>query len=212
MPADEFARERLTIFEDDKSQFAAFAVISAEAWAAAADVRSQLVGDLSLAVEVTSDLTQSVIAVAGRNEAGKFHLEVIDMGAGTEWVPGRVSNLLDRWPEISRVSIDPGGPAGFLIGPLAELGVKVHKVTAREAAHACGLVVASVEEAELVHLDTAELNDAVQQARRRDSGDVWYWARAGADESIQLIAATLALGQVPTIADPADAAGPVYVF
>lgn len=211
MPAGEFARERLTIFDPDGSEAGSWSVVGSEAWAAAADEGSSIVSQVALAVEVDRDRSRAVVAAAGRNEAGLFHVELVECRDGVDWVVGRVAQIMAGHDDVAVVAVDPGGPAGFLIGPLTEAGVTVEPVSARGAAQACGLFAASAASGGIAHLDQPELSDAVRRATRRESGDVWYWKRTGDDESIQLIACTLALGQVPMLPDVAEPQ-PTYAY
>lgn len=210
MPAGEFGRERLTIFDPDGSEAAAWSVVGADRWKAQADEGSEIVSQVALAIEVDRDRSKAVVASAGRNADGLFHVEVVDRRDGTGWVVDRVAGLFARH-DIPDVAVDPGGPAGFLIPELIEAGVSVHPVTPREAAQGCGLFATSAVAGGLAHLDQPELNGAVQQAAKRQSGDVWYWKRTGDDESIHLIACTLALGRVPSLAETPDVK-PVYAY
>ena len=211
LTAPTFGRERLTLFDDDLSAAASFAVVSAELWAAGGDVGSQIVSQVALAVEVNKDRSRAAIGVAGRNAAGKFHVEVVDLRDGTDWVVDRVCQI-GRAHDVGSFAVDAGGPAGFLIPSLIEAGVDVHPVSPREAAQACGMFATSAKAGGLAHLDQGDLNAAVEIASKRDSGDVWFWRRNGDDESIQLIACTLALGRVPSLAEELVVPGPSYAY
>ena len=216
LPAGEFGRERLTIFDPDSSEEAAWSVVSSETWAARTDEGSTIVSQVALAIEVDRERSRAVIASAGRNATGAYHVEIVPAVReipglkldGVDWVVARVKELVASH-DVASVAIDAVGPAGFLIDELKEAGVEVHSVTAREAAQACGLFVTSAKAGGLNHLDQPDLNEDVKTAAKRDSGEVWYWKRTGEDESIQLIASTLALGRVPSLAEPEETFDPM---
>ncbi len=184
-------------------------------WAAGADPESVAVGRIALVPEVNKSGTRGTIATAARNQNGKFHVEVVELRDGTDWMLDRLVSIFNKHDGIEEVTIDRGGPAGFLVEPLEELGIPVEKVGPQQVAHACGLIYSAVEHGNIAHLDQPELNEAASAARKKESGDVWYWYRGGDDdpEVIHLIAATIALGRVPTLTseDPTPQA-PTYAY
>jgi hypothetical protein len=59
----------------------------------------------------------------------------------------------------------------------------------------CGRLVDMVVQAELAHLGSDELRDAIRGARSRPLGDAWAWSRKNSSVDISpLVAATLGLG------------------
>lgn len=213
LPADQFSRERLTLFDQDRTEAGSWAVIGEDTWKHCGDPASTITSRVALSIEVDRERTCAVVAASGRNQYGKFHVEIVDQRDGVDWVVGRTVGVVNAESnDVAVVAVDPGGPAGFLINPLIEAGVKVVPVSSRDAAQACGLFLTSAVSSELVHLNDSVLSKSVQSAVRRDSGDVWYWKRTGDDESIGLLAATLALGQVPTLPESDAGPAPVYAY
>lgn len=179
-------------------------------WAACADPESVAMGRVALVPEVNRSGTRGTIATAGRNRDRKYHVEVVELRDGTDWMLDRLAEIFWNHDDIHEVTVDKGGPAGFLVPLLEEQGIPVVTVGPQQVAHACGLIYSAVENGNLNHLDQRELNEAAESARKKESGDVWYWYRGGDDdpEIIQLIAATIALGRVPTLTDEDDETPP----
>jgi hypothetical protein len=89
--------------------------------------------------------------------------------------------------------IDPASPAGTLVDDLRAAGVRVHTVTAREYAQACGWLYDAVKGSEVRHLGDPELDAAVRDARPRDLAGGFAWDRKKSSADITpLVAVTLA--------------------
>ena len=169
-------------------------VIAEDVWGKLADVRSKIVDDPVLALDVTPDRSMAAICAAGHRKDGKIHVEVVEHRAGTEWI---VDWLAERAGRYGPLVVDPGGPAGPFVAPLAERGVETRTVAARWVAHACSQFYDTATTGRLRHLDQTSLNVAMSGASRRSYGDLWLWARKDlATDVCPLVAATLALGGV----------------
>jgi hypothetical protein len=91
------------------------------------------------------------------------------------------------------VVCDAAGPAGSLLADLSAAGVEAKVLTHREYAHACAQFHDGVVDGTLVHPGQADLNEAVEAADQRTTGDVWLWARRSSHADISpLVASTLA--------------------
>jgi hypothetical protein len=138
--ADRFPAEALGAWPTERED-TGWSVIDADAWEAAQDPVSEIVGRPCFAVEVDPDQRECSIGVAGRTGAGKRHLELAarfpaDPGRIVGWLVKRIQ----QWDPVSIV-IDPAGPAGFLIGDIERhCRVEVAKPDARAVAAACGAV------------------------------------------------------------------------
>lgn len=162
-------------------------------WVACLDPRSTMGGQLAFGVDVAPDRSMSTIAAAGARPDGRVHVEVVERRSGTEWVPGRVAELVARWRPVG-FGIDPASPAGSLVVDIAhDPRTPVVLVTGRALGQACGAFYDDVGARRIAHLGQPPLDDAVVGARKRTIGDAWAWARTpdAADPS-PLIAATLA--------------------
>jgi phage terminase large subunit-like protein len=169
-------------------------VFSLAEWVACRDPGSSSSGPPAFGVDVSPDRAHSSIAVAGGRPDGRVHVELVERRGGTEWIPGRLAELVGRHGPVA-VAIDPGSPAGSLVTAITQLPrvPPLLLVTARQYAQACGALFDDVQTGRLAHRGQPALDDAVVSARRRSSGDAWSWARplSGVDAS-PLIAATLA--------------------
>jgi hypothetical protein len=203
LPDEEFARERLGVWPPDSSE--AWGVISEAHWRAAHDMSSVLANPVALAADVTPDRRSASIAAAGRNAAGKRHVEMIEHRTGTGWVIARLVQLAQAHRPCALV-IDTAGPAGSLIASLrTELdkaglaSVEVLTPSARDAASAYGsfydgVCGEDVSGRDVVHLNQPELATALAGAKRRPLGDAWAWSRVSESVDISpLVAATNAL-------------------
>ena len=191
--ADEFARERLGIGLYPVDLAEAWQVIGEDAWNGLCDVRSRPLDPVALAVDVTPASTHAAVGVAGRRDDGLMHVEVIDHREGTAWAAPRLIELAGRWDPCA-VVLDPAGPAGALAAALENAGVEVIRVTARDAAAACGqFYEAAVDSKTLRHLGQDALRASLAGAQSRPLGDAWAWARRASSVDLSpLYAVTLA--------------------
>lgn len=163
-------------------------------WVACRDPGSSASLEVGFGLDVAPDRSHASIAVAGGRADGRVHLELVERRAGTDWLPARIGELLERHNPVA-VTLDPAGPAGSLVTDLTQLPAvpPLVLVTGRQYAAACGALYDDVATQRIAHRGQPALDDAVIAARRRSAGDAWQWARpaAGVDPS-PLIAATLA--------------------
>ena len=189
---EQFRRERLGIWappDEDPP------VLDLEAWASCADSDAKHgPGRLFFGVDVPPSRESAVIVAATELADGRAHIVIVDQGTGVTWVGQRLRELLDAHPG-SRVVVDAGGAASALQTELRRYRVSPTLVTMREYAQACGIFFDTVEARRVVHIDQAQLNDAVAGARIRPLGEsLWAWKRKNALADISpLVAASLAL-------------------
>lgn len=199
-----FAVERLGVGDWPNTDPDGEQVIAAEMWADLADKNSEALDPVTFAFDVTPNRSAAAIGMAGRREDGKGHVEVIEHGRGTGWVAERLKELQDSWSPKAIVC-DDSGPAASLLEDLAELGVKVETVTAKEHAQACGRFYDACDQDALRHLGTAELRAALKGAATRPLGDAWAWSRKNSTVDISpLVACTLAMGHAAKDINGAD--------
>lgn len=168
-------------------------VIPLAVWNALADPESEPLDPVCFAFDVTPDRSAASISVAGRRSDGRSHVEVVERGRGTGWVPQRVAELVQEHKPRA-VICDPAGPAGSLLPALAALEVEVLTVSAQEHAKACGLLYDAADEGTVRHLGNPDLAVALDGAVKRPLGDAWAWSRKNSSVDISpLVAATLAL-------------------
>jgi phage terminase large subunit-like protein len=197
MDDETFARERLGVWGSEKGH----SVIDPDLWASLANAGSKPGADIAFAVDVPPERRSAVIAVAGRRGDGRVHLELVEQRGGTAWVASRVAELDAKW-KPNGVALDPAGPVGSLIVPLANAGIEPMLVSGREMAAACGAFFDGVMDKSVVHLGQPELSAAVDAGRKRRVGDdAWAWSRKDTASDISpLVAVTLArhaLGKEP---------------
>jgi hypothetical protein len=193
MEPDEFRRAYGNI--PDRSGAKADKKIPPAAWAACADSSSDPAGPVALACVFSNDRSRAAIGLAGGRADGRWHVEVADYRAGTNWVVPWLMSRAERLNPCA-VVVDPGGHEGSVIADLEAAGVEVTKPSARDVAAAYGVFHDAVTDSGILrHRDQGDLNRALGGATTRDIGDAgtaWGRKRSGADIS-PLVAATLAL-------------------
>jgi hypothetical protein len=185
MDAGEFSRAYLNRWAP-----AGVPVFALGQWLACLEPASSIVGAPAFGVDVAPDRSSASIAAAGGRSDGRVHVELVERRDGTDWIPGRLRELVQRWRSPA-VAIDPAAPAGSLLASLQ--GVPLVLCTGRAYGQACGALFDDVTTGRLAHRGQPALDDAVVGARRRSLGDAWAWARTpDAADPAPLIAATLA--------------------
>jgi hypothetical protein len=196
-----FAVERLNVGDWPRFDGTGGAVIDMDVWDGLADPGSRLSDPVVFAFDVSPDRSWASIAAAGANSEALPHVEVIDRRRGTGWVVGRMAELAGAHTHKGIVC-DGAGPAGSLLPDMADAGLIVAPVTAKEHAQACGRLVDAVAQRMLRHLGSDELRSAVRGASQRPLGDSWAWSRrSSAVDIAPLVACTLALGMFQTVPD-----------
>lgn len=198
MPPYEFGRERMGWWDDPVANASP---ITPDAWSACVDKDSRPEDPVAFAVDVTPDRSRTAIAITGRRADGLYHGELAYHQDGTGWV---VDQLVDsaRRVGMCALTLDPSGPAGSLVAELQERGFstdpgpnewRLHLVSAREHAQACGALADDVTNDRWRHPGQSPLLQAVDGAVTRDLADAWAWSRRNSGVDISpLVAVTLA--------------------
>jgi hypothetical protein len=184
-----FARECLCLWDPELG--AEGAVLDPVSWAKLADNDSFADDPLAFALDISPSRRSGSIAACGRREDGLLHVEVVENLDETGWMVDRMVQLVEKHRPMA-VALDPGGPAGSLVALLAEVGIQVMGLPARELGQACGGFYDDVAQAKLRHLGQPELNEAAAVARKKPLGDAWRWSRKGDHDISPLYAATVA--------------------
>jgi hypothetical protein len=203
LDADEFARERLCLWDGSGGQ----AVLDAATWAGLERADSKPTDPVAFGIDVPPDRKSASIAVAGHTADGRMHVELVACckvhatggGAcgGTGWVVKRAVELDRKW-KPNGFLLDPAAPAGALIVELAKAGIEPVLVGGREMTQACGAFYVGVmaddpADRTIRHIGQPELAAAVDGARKRNLADSWAWHRRDSAVNIApLVAATLA--------------------
>lgn len=187
-----FAVELLGVGDWPATDGAHDQLISPEQWAQIEDHESVLYDPVCLAFDISPERHASIIA-AGRNNQGKFGVEVVHSRAGTGWVAERMADLY-REHEVAEVVCDGFGPSAAIARLIDEAGITVRRMDSGDYGKACGFFVDAVGERTLRHIGQQELDHAIRGAKARPLVDRWAWSRTKSTVNISpLVAATLAL-------------------
>lgn len=152
--------------------------------------------DIRLALDVSPDRSRAAIGLAGIRGDDRIHLEVVDQGDGTDWVPRA---LADLWAANNAfpVLVQMGSSAEELIPDIRKAGVPARPVTLREYAAACGRMLDGIKDQQVAHVEQESLDGAVRAARPSYKGDTRFiWKRSHALADITpLVTVTLAANQ-----------------
>lgn len=206
MDARTFAVERLGVGDWPRTDEEADQVIDPAAVADCEDVESIMLDPVFLAFDVSPDRSSSTISAGGRRHDGRVHVEVIQRGRGTAWVPARIAELV-RDHEIVGVACDAAGPAASLIPELTKQDIEVMPMSAKEYAQACGMFFDGMVQSTIRHLGDPRLIDALRGAATRPLGDAWAWSRKNSGIDITPVVSCTAahwgiLSQEPPATEP----------
>lgn len=195
-----FAREHLGVWDAEPSDGGSMAV-PVETWARLLDPGSLIASNHQWAVAVNPERTAASVAVVGRRDDGRLHVEVVEHRAGVSWVVDRV--LAGLGGRSVPLRVHRSGPEGALIDVLRARGVEVVEVATAEVAQATGQFIDVVLSDGLRHIGQASLDRSLQGAVLRQSSDgasVWSQRQSSVEIS-PLMAVTVALGGVPASAE-----------
>lgn len=182
--------------------------ISEAQWGDASDPVSTALDPVAFSVDVTPERHRASIAAVGARADGHLHGVVVDHRDGTDWVVGRLVELVLKWRPCA-VSL-VGTSAAFtlhadLVAKLSEAGsrLEVKVMTNRELAAGFGMTVdaicARVDQSGRrlrwrTDLFGAELTAAVKGAVKREIGEGSAWDRSSSSVDISpLVALTNAV-------------------
>ena len=187
-----FGREHLGIW-DPAPRPPEVSALDLSMWAGLVDIPDDRPHPIALGIEVSPDRTWSTIGLAGHRPDGITQVQVVEAKRGTAWVVERIAELAEKWSPVA-VALDPNGPAGALIGPLAEARVKTTAIVGRESRQACVAFYDAVLDGRIRHDDAPVLNVAVKAAKQdKPDADLWAWAPTGTTDISPLQAVTWAV-------------------
>lgn len=167
-------------------------VVDMAAWSELVDIEETRPTPVAFSVEVSKDRKWASIGLAGVRTDGLNHVQIVQAGRGTAWVPSRVAQLVKEWRPVG-VGVNINGPAGSLVPSLEGLRVPLLKFSARDAAQACGTLLEHVETGNLRHLGQPQVNGALGAARKRPVGDLWTFSGPDGSDIAPLLAVAVAL-------------------
>ena len=144
-----------------------------------------------LAVDAAPELRSASIVASWPIDSGRVALDVVDQRPGVDWVIERVRELSRK--HRAPVVLHRGSPIGYLVEELKSAGVRVDAIGGEEYVTAGQRFRALVAGALVTHRNDPRLNDAVDAAIARESGDRTTWRRKDTTVDISpLVAASMA--------------------
>ena len=157
-------------------------VIPKEVWdAVSAEVSPE--GGLCFGIDASPDRSWGSIAVVDSVR----RCELVQHQEGVTWMVARVQELAKQ--HRAKVAVDVKGPAGSLIPELEAHGVALVKYGADEMAGATSRFYDAVADRECKVRFHPDLETAVAGARKRVSGERWYWSRTSPSVDISPLVA-----------------------
>lgn len=190
MGEEQFKRERLGIWASEQDDPP---VIPPERWAACLDPDSKAGDQVVFSIDVPPSRDRAYIAAASVRDDGRVHVEVVDQGDLTGWVPARLAELLSRHPG-ARIVIDGRTAAGAFEEEFKRYRLPVNFVRFQDYARACGLIFDAIRDGQVRHIGQELLDLAVDGVRVKPVGEsLWKWIRATPSSDISpLVAVTIA--------------------
>lgn len=202
MPPDRFAQEILCIGDYPREEGEDW-VIPRTKWESCHDPKSEAKGKVCFAVEVKWGREASSISIAGRRPDGDVHGEVVQHDVGTRWVAKSLARLMSDHPNVG-VVLDPGGPAGSLLGELKDEGIEPTLLTSRDVTQAFGSFfdLCTTEPPGFHHRGAAMLTTALAAAATRKIGDATTWRRQGSVDVSPLLSVNWAVHGLTLLGGP----------
>jgi hypothetical protein len=193
MDDDQFAMERLGIWQDRITRNDAFGV---GAWESCAKPGAQPESVAAIGLAVAYDRDFASIGVSDGSTIG-----LSDRREGAGWLVPEAKRLQDKYG--CPVVISGSGPGSDLIPALEVAGVRLTIARSNDAADACAQLYDAVREERIKHADHPDLNAAVAGAHKRLRDDRWVWDRRNSAADISpLEAVTLAQWQASLASEP----------
>lgn len=190
----EYARERLGIEEDVTGS----TVIDMRVWAQLQN-KAALDGPIVIAFDMDNERAHTSIAAAGGLPGDLVQAELIDNRTGHPyWLVDRILDLKRRHRPV-KILVNGNSPANTEVTKLEDKGVEIYRVSAPEMVTACGQFYDHCR-SDPDHSPTGRfapnpaLNNSIANARKRELGDGWAWARRDASADISpVVSITLAM-------------------
>ncbi|WP_157063315.1 terminase family protein [Luteipulveratus mongoliensis] len=167
---DSFRREGLGIWDDTTG-----ATAFGPAWAACGGERpSKKLPVAAYGIAADLDLEHAAITAA-YVEGDVVHVKPVEHAKGAGWVVDKAVALNAK--KAAPFVVDGTGPAAVLIPKLKTAGLRVVVAKAADSLDACADIVERARQKTFRHANYPELNQAVDDAVKKASGDRWKWER-----------------------------------
>ena len=201
MRPDLFGREHLSWWSETVDEHP----ISREMWAAIFDeafVPGAFVTPPSFGIAANVDVSLASIGTYALGPDGLPRVDLADVLPTDASLPRRLVELRDKY-RGAVFELDPGSPAGALIGAIEAAGITLRKPTMREYAQGCGALYVQIRSGTVRQLGDPDLTAAALHASKRPLGDLWAWSRKDGDvaalEAVTLAAIAAGVTNGPSI-------------
>ena len=182
MEPEEFERAFLNRWTTGEAR-----IIARELWDAVNSADLKPDGGFCFGIDAAPDRSSGSIVAVDSMRRG----ELVEHQDGVTWMVARVEELAKKFS--AKVAIDSKGPAASLIPDLKAHGVSIVEYDAGMVADATARLYDAVADGFVKIRRHPDLDIAVAGARKRVSGERWYWGRSNATVDVSpLVALTLA--------------------
>jgi len=183
MPVDEFAREFFVHWEDPPERDDdADRVLNLARWSrptaegGCRDSNTPAPHRVELFLDVSPDRKSSTIAAAGDAPGGRTVVLTTTL-PGTASAVEALARLVEKRDVVSPVALVPNTQAGALIPDLVKAGVAWEPFTSTQMGQATAAFITAVDDGQVVHVGQVELDEAVENATTRFTGEAEVWDR-----------------------------------
>ena len=182
MEPDEFDRAFLNRWTTGEAR-----IIPKDVWDAVCSADLKPDGGFCFGIDASPDRSSgAIVAVDSMRRA-----ELVEHQEGVTWMVARIEELTKKFS--AKVAIDSKGPAASLIPDLKAHDVPIVEYDAGMVADATARLYDAIADGFVKVRRHPALEVAVAGARKRVSGERWYWARSNANVDVSpLVALTLA--------------------
>ena len=191
LPVDQWAREHLGMWDDPRVN----SVIPFDKWEEGnvPDDESVNLGLTVACVDVAPDNVWASIAIAGRRDDSRSHVEVVHSDSGVAWILPMMQRLMASSSPPKAVVVQGGAAAGAYGPELEQIGFEVKYFGQADIAQATAQFYTDVVDGKLTHMEDELLLEGLSGAAKYPIGkpelNQWGWLRKSATVNITGIVA-----------------------
>ncbi len=171
--AESFAREHLGVWDAPADDEDRPTIVDLAVWSSLEQVPNVRPTRIALALAASPSRKWAYIGLAGQQDDGRVHLQIVKTNRGTSWVLEELVRLKREWHPV-KIAVGVNDPIASLI-PAAERtpGLRLKVLQAKESTRAAGMFVDGVVDEKLTHAGGSLLDISVENARKKFHGDAF---------------------------------------